>query len=135
MSKNFIKEHNKPRSKELLSKGGRMVGMVVRAITGHNALNYFCSKIDPDIDPNCRFCEEEEEEFWHLVTKCPVFHSVRNDIFCERDPAFDDWEVDKLVAFLNNVEINQIMLGPLNSLTDGSPLPSLPCTRPDPEPD
>jgi hypothetical protein len=134
MAKLFIKGHNKARSKEILKRGCRMVGMLVRALTGHNALNYFCSKIDPEIDPNCRFCEEEQEEFWHLVTECPVFRSTRVSIFCERDPSCGDWDVSKLIDFLNNIDINEAMLGP-NDITNGYPLSSSACTRPEPEPD
>ena len=45
----------------------RFVGI----ITGHNIISYFQFKVDPDVNPMCRFCEEENESFHNkLSTPC-----------------------------------------------------------------
>ena len=54
---------------------------LIELITGHNNLNYVQSKIDPiNVPPLCRFCEEEDETFAHLLNECPCFISYRRDI-------------------------------------------------------
>ena len=51
------------------------LGRFLRLVAGHNGLNYFKSKVDPEISPLCRFCEEKDETFYHLVDNCPIFRT------------------------------------------------------------
>ena len=54
---------------------------LVELISGQNNLNYAQSKIYPhDVSELCRFCEEEEETFEHLLNECPCFIIARRDI-------------------------------------------------------
>ena len=38
------------------------------------------NKIVPMHTDQCRFCEEEEETFIHLLNKCPVFNTMRQEL-------------------------------------------------------
>ena len=54
---------------------------LVELISGQNNLNYIQSKIYPhDVSELCRFCEEEEETFEHLLNECPCFIEDRRDL-------------------------------------------------------
>ena len=54
---------------------------LIELITGHSNLNYVQHKIDPvNVSPLCRFCEEEDETFAHLLNECPCFISYLKDI-------------------------------------------------------
>ena len=68
-------------------------------ITGHNALNYHRNKIDREIDYECRFCQEDDETTWHILTECPVFLRSRRDIFLGKQITDGQWTVPELVEF------------------------------------
>ena len=54
---------------------------LIELITGQNNLNYIQSKIFPGIISElCRFCEEEDETFEHLINECPCFNTYRREI-------------------------------------------------------
>ena len=54
---------------------------LLELITGQNNLNYVQSKINPEfVSELCRFCEEEEETFEHLLNECPCFITYRREI-------------------------------------------------------
>ena len=36
-----------------------------------------CLSSNRTVDPNCRLCQLEVEDICHMVTRCPVFHSIR----------------------------------------------------------
>ena len=56
-------------------------GKLLKAITGQNKLNYIPSKIPPGvIIEQCRFCEEEDETFAHLLMECTCFISYRQEV-------------------------------------------------------
>ena len=64
---------------------------LLELITGQNNLNYVQSKIYPDsISELCRFCEEEEETFEHLINECPCFNTYRRDILMNKP--IIDWK-------------------------------------------
>ena len=48
----------------------------VEIITGHNNLSYFQFKVDPDVNPISRFCEEENETF-HNKLSTPLTGKIR----------------------------------------------------------
>ena len=68
----------------------------IEIITGQNNLNYVQSKIY-NIDPECRFCEEEDETFYHLLTKCPCFQETRSNIVLTRDNTIEDWTIKQIL--------------------------------------
>ena len=49
-------------------------------LTGHGGLNAHQSKIDPDISPDCRFCEEAPETIDHLIFTCPAWSLKRSQM-------------------------------------------------------
>ena len=74
MSKLFLPEPNKSKSKQLMALSRGQMRRLIEIITGHNNLNYFQNKLYPlDVSPMCRFCEEEDESFEHLLNECPCF--------------------------------------------------------------
>ena len=84
----------------------------VRIVSGHNGLFYFKSKIDPEINPQCRFCLEADETFFHLVTDCPRFRADREDIFLDTVISNDmSWSVKKLLNFSNLAGIRDALDG------------------------
>ena len=75
----------------------------VEIITGHNNLSYFHFKVDPDVNPMCRFCEEENETYHHFISNCPRLRQVRLDNITYFTPY--DWNLNELlqpVALLPN---------------------------------
>ncbi len=56
--------------KEVNLLGHATLSTVIQALTGHNYLNYHCSKVDKFPTENCRCCREERKEFVHLARKC-----------------------------------------------------------------
>ena len=63
-------------SGEVLFKQGRIL---IELITGQNNLNYMNNKVYGSEDL-CRFCEEEEETFDHIINECPCFYLDRCDL-------------------------------------------------------
>ena len=58
---------------------------LIQLITGQSNLNCVQSKIDPvNISPLCRFCEEEDETFAHLLNECPCFLTYHRDILLNK---------------------------------------------------
>ena len=72
----------------------------IKIITGHNGLFYFKSKVDPEKNPECRFCLESDESFYHLITDCPAHWEKRREIFLDNDPITNsNWSVRALLVF------------------------------------
>ena len=80
-SKKFLPKPDKNKKNEVFKLGRCRLRRLIELITGHNNLNYLQSKIYPqDVSEMCRFCEEEEETFEHLLNECPCFLLDRRDI-------------------------------------------------------
>jgi ribonuclease HI len=109
LSKLFLKRIDKTRQKDALKLGRGRLGTLIRIITGHNGLNYFRHKVDSDWDPSCRFCMEDDETFWHLITDCPVFWRERMETM--GDVHMDDWSVDMLMEYAEYVKIGKALEG------------------------
>ena len=81
LSKNFLPFPNKNKSKEILKLSRYQMRRLIEIITGQNNLNYVQSKVNQGKTTElCRFCEEEEETFAHLLNECPCFNTYRRDL-------------------------------------------------------
>lgn len=79
----------------------------VEIITGHNNLSYFQFKIDPDVNPLCRFCGEENETFHHFITTCPRLRQLRLDTI--KHYKTDDWKINEMISFSQTREVNDYL--------------------------
>jgi hypothetical protein len=97
-----------------MSHGRAKLGTLIRIITGHNALNYFGSKIDAESDPTCRFCLEDDETFWHFLKDCPVFWREQLEFINANNqgkPSNMDWSVGTLLHFAETTKIAMALEG------------------------
>ena len=112
MSKLFYTKPNSNQAKYVLKLGRLELSRYIKLITGHNALFYFKNKIDPQINAVCRFCLEEDESFYHLLTECPVHRQSRVDIFLDKLPDTDkNWSVRNILDFSNSPGIREAIDG------------------------
>ena len=87
------------------------ISRFIRLITGHNNLNYHCYLRDNtgEHDIRCRFCEEKNETFFHLVKECPRLIGYRTEIFKDfNGPQLynGSWEISDILRFSKEPEIN-----------------------------
>ena len=75
--------------------------MFVRTITWHNFLGKHQNYIDPQISKVCRFCEENEETFYHFITDCPALRLIREAVFLDKlFPKDNSWSIHRLKLFM-----------------------------------
>ena len=87
------------------------LSLLIQIITGQNSLNYTTSKILPNYTDQCRFCEEEEETFIHLINECPVFHELRQELlFGATIQNTCDWKPKQVLQFAKNPQIMEALL-------------------------
>ena len=106
-SKLFLNKPDTTRAKKILQLPRLKTKRLVEIITGHNNLSYFQFKVDPDVNPLCRFCEEQNETFHHLVTDCPRLRQFRTDNIKPFDG--NSWSVAELLNFSYIPEINDYL--------------------------
>ena len=70
LTKEFYAAPNKLKSKGVLNMSSLTLSTWVKGITGHNNLAYFQSKLDKEISPVCRLCNEDTKTLSHLISKC-----------------------------------------------------------------
>ena len=100
LTKLFYAKPDKHQAKYVLKLGRFELSRFIKLITGHNGLFYFRSKIDSDINPQCRFCLEDVETFYHLATECPVYREKQNEFFLDNLPITNSpWSVRTLLNF------------------------------------
>ena len=100
MGKLFYEGPDKDKAKYVLKLARGKLARFIRIISGHNSLFYFRSKVDPDVNPQCRFCLEADEDFEHLVNHCPRFYEGRTDKFQAQIITNDHmWSVQALLDF------------------------------------
>ena len=106
-SKNFLIKPNSNIAKKILQLLRLKMKRLVEIITGHNNLSYFQYKIDPDVNPLCRFCEEQNETFHHFITDCPRLRQFRADTIGNVETS--NWKMTSLLDFCYIPEINDYL--------------------------
>ena len=76
-TKNFYPGPSTALYKKVSKLSRSALSTLIQVVTGQNNLNYLLSKILPNHTDQCRFCEENEETFIHLLNDCPVFLEFR----------------------------------------------------------
>ena len=112
-TKLFMPKLDVKKSKGMIDSGRRMFGRYVRVITGHNALNYHRHNVDNEIDEDCRFCNEEVETSFHVITECPVFAITRRETLLGKSIEEGHWTTNELAKLINIKAIS----GALDGLT------------------
>jgi len=79
MTKIFYPKPDSNKAKKILKLNRGQLKKLIELITGQNNLNYMNNKIYGSEDL-CRFCEEEEETFDHIINDCPCFYLDRCDL-------------------------------------------------------
>ena len=96
-SKEFIISNDKNKAKKLLELSRYEVSRYVSLVTDHGNLAYFLSKLEPGVNPVCRFCEERNETFIHL-TECPRLRDYQVDCFLGENRAWE-WNHENILKF------------------------------------
>ena len=104
LTKMFYPAPSKQKTKDVMKLLRKQTSMYVELITGQNNLNYVQSKIK-EISPECRFCEEEDETFPHILNECPVFRQRRCNILLGEATDLNEWKVHDIMKFANHVSI------------------------------
>ena len=79
MTKIFYPKPDSNKAKKILKLNRGQLKKLIELITGQNNLNYMNNKVYGSEDL-CRFCEEEEETFDHIINECPCFYLDRCDL-------------------------------------------------------
>jgi len=80
-TKIWFPKPDKSKSAIILTQDRKRISWLVQIFTGHNFLNRHDALVDPEKDPTCRLCEEEEETSFHLVAECPALAWLRMQVF------------------------------------------------------
>ena len=100
MAKLFYQKPNSNQAKYVIKLNRIELSRFLRLISGHNGLFYFKHKVDPLINPICRFCLQENETFYHLITDCPSFYDSRRSIFLDQTiDTSETWSVRDILNF------------------------------------
>ena len=78
-------------------------------------MNYLTNIIFPDLTDLCRFCEEEQETFIHLINECPDFRERRTELF--KDQIIEnslDWDPAIIVEFAHHPPIAEALISRSN---------------------
>jgi ribonuclease HI len=108
-TKIFLPELNITKSKKLIRYPRETFSLMTRFITGHNFLKSHESKMNNQIDPKCRCCQEKYETSSHIILNCPQFARSRYSIFghltLNPNP---EWTPESLQKFLRNKYIQKL---------------------------
>ena len=113
-SKLWIKSYRKDISEEIGDLPREVASQVIGLITGHCNVRYHLRRTKPDLYPTsvCRLCENETEDAFHIVFKCPRIRVERAQSFGFYDIEELDktrWKVKQLVTLLNNSSIRDML--------------------------
>ena len=85
---------------------------LIELITGQNNLNYVQNKVSGGlISELCRFCEEEDETFEHLLNGCPSFTTYRREILENKVKTLDR-KATSILQFANISAIDEALQYP-----------------------
>ena len=101
MTKIFYPKPDSNKAKKILKLNRGQLKKLIELITGQNNLNYMNNKVYGSEDL-CRFCEEEEETFDHIINDCPCFYLDRCDLL-QNQPIINtlEWDPEILLKFAN----------------------------------
>ena len=81
-------------------------------IRDSNGLFYFRNKVDPEINPICRFCLEQDETFYQFLTDCPALRLTRQNVFLDQTIDNDmKWSIRELLLFSHKAGIEEAING------------------------
>ena len=86
------------KSRELLHLSGKQSRTFIEIFTGQSNLNYIQNKVTGQ-DLLCRFCEENEETFDHLLLECPCFETLRRNQNLTHCSGTHSWKIQTLLNF------------------------------------
>ena len=111
-TKLYHPHHDTSISNELIQWSRLKLGRYIRAVTGHNNLLYHLHNINNTISPLCRFCLQQNEEFFHLATDCPPLWWERHRISAQ-EPDRINWSINQIIDFAYLPSINDAFIKPL----------------------
>jgi hypothetical protein len=91
-------------SKSMLRQQKKVLGTLIRYITGHCYLNYHQSLQQPGISPICRLCGTDREESQHIIRSCPSLISLRLTCLWQRTIT-EEWCLQGLIDFLTSPQV------------------------------
>ena len=109
-TKNFYPKPSKVLHKQTAKLSRSSLSTLIKIVTGQNNLNYLTNIIFPELSDQCRFCEEEEETFIHLLNECPVFYQHRLALLNGATVVGTvDWKPHLLVKFAQHPSIEEAL--------------------------
>ena len=112
-TKLFYPTQNAGKAKKVIQWNRLKVGRYVRAITGHNNLLYHLHTMYNFISPICRFCNDANEEFYHLAYFCPALWLERQHINTLEKDRFNDWTPEQILEFAMTPKMDDAFIRPL----------------------
>ena len=105
MTKIFYPKPHSNKAKCILKLKKTEIKTVIKIISGQNNLNYMNNKVYGS-DDQCRFCEEEDETFDHLINECPCFYLDQVDLLQNQpivnttdwNPIWSEWRLTVIAA-------------------------------------
>ena len=102
----FFPDLDPKRSKDILNLPKNKIGLVVRALTGHDHRTRHNSILEGAQPPPCRLCKTHVETPSHLIISCPAL--LHHRAFTFKSYTADivrTWSVEQLTAFLSTPSI------------------------------
>ena len=88
-SKQFYGWPHRLKAKGIMMLNSSKLKLWVACITGRDNLAYFQNKLNRELDPSCRLCNDAQETFVHLVTDCPAAHLIPFELLQNKMPLPD----------------------------------------------
>ena len=108
-TKFWFKNRCRKKSDSLIRLSRPTLGGVIQAVSGFNNLNYHSSNKDDNVDPTCRTCGKEKEEFIHVATECDPILGQARATMPSLHGRTDGWDVSELVNFLDLDRVHYLM--------------------------
>ena len=124
-SKLFYKSPSPHRARTAMSWQRLQLGRYIRAITSHNNHLYHLHNMYSFISPICRFCNKDNEEFYHLAYLWPALWHERQQINALEKDHYD-WTMEQIVEFTLIPRIDQAFVKPLYWVEDERELLEVP---------